>query len=613
MVEAEDERALRRELEALAKKRKTLDSTKRQGNGAANRAGIGRGSVFARLGGEVTRKGRQGLHQKEKNTRENASWRLGKRNNEDVLYGNAGKRQKLHSAVTRPEGGHYSKGVEIEKSAVSATSPTENNTCVQERKQRAMAPYAQKDGIARSRRMFGALMGHLGKAKRQIEKDTDLFKRQDTKQQEAEQREKAQSKNLEHRARLEAKTARLEALIVRTELDRSEQVARAKLEHLQMVRKSESQSKFLITIASPPIYYLPSKHTKETRELVAASMEAHEAKVKARERSHEEKLRALEAEFETKLEQLREDLKALKKNEEEESADEQVTSDKDDDTMEDGDQDMDHFSREDEEHRQENASEHGNGPSAMAAENKDATRKSVSGSEPDDSSITESRNTGGEARKNSVESKSQSTAKKERSASFQGTADGEDVSHSNAETLPHRSLDGEDVGHSHTKTLPQITADGEDVSHNDTEASPQGTLDGEDVGHIDTEALPQTTADGEDVSHSDTETLSPSRVKEKLELGQENLTQNDQPVTTGVQRGCEEAEPARDSNIATATNDDETGILTDPKESAVIDVDKMKVIELRAELKERGLDTKGLKAKLVQRLKHAMHDEDESK
>ncbi|CAI5726659.1 unnamed protein product [Peronospora farinosa] len=595
MVEAEDERALRRELEALAKKRKTLDSTKRQENGAANRAGIGRGSVFARLGGEVTRKGRQSLHQKEKNTRENASWRLGKRNNEDVLYGNAGKRQKLHSAVTRPEGGHYSKGVEIEKSAVSATSPTENNTCVQERKQRAMAPYAQKDGIARSRRMFGALMGHLGKAKRQIEKDTDLFKRQDTKQQEAEEREKAQSKNLEHRARMEAKTARLEALVVRTELDRSEQVARAKLEHLQMVRKSESQSKFLITIASPPIYYLPSKHTKETRELVAASMEAHEAK------------------------------------EEEEIADEQVTSDKDDDTMEDGDQDMDHFPQENEEHRQENASEHGNGPPAMAAENKDAARKSVSGSEPDDNSITESRNTGGEARKDSVESKSQSTAKKERSASFQGTADGEDVSHSNAETLPHRSLDGEDVGHSHTKTLPQITADGEDVSHNDTEASPQGTadgenvshndteaspqgtLDGEDVGHIDTEALPQITADGEDVSHSDTETLSPSRVKEKLELGQENLTQNDQPVTTGVQRGCEEAEPARDSNIATANNDDETGIPADPKESAVIDVDKMRVIELRAALKERGLDTKGLKAKLVQRLKHAMHDEDESK
>ncbi|CAI5733262.1 unnamed protein product [Peronospora destructor] len=70
-AEVEDERALRRELEALAKKRKTLGSLKRQGNGAAaNRAGIGRGSVFARLGREVTRKGRQVSQQKGENSGE---------------------------------------------------------------------------------------------------------------------------------------------------------------------------------------------------------------------------------------------------------------------------------------------------------------------------------------------------------------------------------------------------------------------------------------------------------------------------------------------------------------------------------------------------------------
>ncbi|CAI5733265.1 unnamed protein product [Peronospora destructor] len=379
-------------------------------------------------------------------------------------------------------------------------------------------------------------MGHLGKAKRQIEKDTDLFKRQDTKQQEVEQREKAQSKNLENQARLEAKTARLEALIVRTELDRSEQIARAKLEHLQMARKSESQSKFLVTIASPPIFYLPSTHTKETRELVAASTEAHEAKMKARERSHEEKLRKLEAEFETKLEQLREDLKALKKGEEKESANEQVTSDKGDDTMEDGDQDMDYFPREDEEHRQKNASEHCSGPPAMEAENKDAARNSVSGSKPDDSSATELR------------------------------------------IIERRGSQGF----------------GEERSQ-------------------DMDASPQEAADGEDAGHSNAETSSPRQVKEKLELEQEDLMQNDQPATTSVQRECEKAELASGSDIATSTNGDESGIPVEPKESAAVDVDKMRVVELRAELKERGLDTKGLKAKLVQRLKHVMHDEDECK
>lgn len=37
-------------------------------------------------------------------------------------------------------------------------------------------------------------------------------------------------------------------------------------------------------------------------------------------------------------------------------------------------------------------------------------------------------------------------------------------------------------------------------------------------------------------------------------------------------------------------------------------LDKMKVVELRAELAARGLDTKGVKAVLVDRLKQALED-----
>lgn len=86
--------------------------------------------------------------------------------------------------------------------------------------------------------------------------------------------------------------------------------------------------------------------------------------------------------------------------------------------------------------------------------------------------------------------------------------------------------------------------------------------------------------------------------------------QNDQPATTSVKRECEKVELASHSDIATAANGDESG---KPVVDAALSVDKMKVVELRAELKERGLDTKGLKAQLVQRLKQAMHVKDESK
>lgn len=43
--------------------------------------------------------------------------------------------------------------------------------------------------------------------------------------------------------------------------------------------------------------------------------------------------------------------------------------------------------------------------------------------------------------------------------------------------------------------------------------------------------------------------------------------------------------------------------------SSTIDPAKLKVVELRNELQERGLDTKGNKAALVQRLKEALEKE----
>ncbi|CAI5736558.1 unnamed protein product [Hyaloperonospora brassicae] len=549
-VESADERALRRELLALAKKREALINSKRQGGKAktTGRGAAARGSVFARLGEKTTRGARQAFERTDRNnTRGNASWRLGKRDNDDNArpLGKAVKRQKLHSAVARPEGtGHLV--VRAETSREATTSPSSDAARAQERKQRAVAPYAQKDGIARSRRMFGALMGHLGKAKRQIEKDTDLFKRQDTKQHEAEEKERAQSKNLEDQARQEAEVARLEALVARTELDRSEQIARAKLEHLQMIRKSERQSKFLVTIASPPINYLPAKHTKETQELVAASMEAHEAKIKASEQSHEENLRKMEAEFATKLKQLREDLKAIKKHGVEETADRHATSEKEEDAMDEGDLDMDEGSREPEEvveRGQERASEHSDGSPAAVVDNKDTVEQRASDNEADES----------------------------------------------AEPMS--------------------------AAEEDDRRSPVRLEVREESGRS---ASRQANADGPVVDHSDAEASSPSRVNEEdkaVELAQESSKQKtDEPVRVSVSNESETAEAAMNEQAKSTSQSGMAAKTADDDEvRAAVNVDKLKVIELRAKLKERGLDTKGFKAALVQRLKQAMQDDDDAK
>ncbi|KAL3663213.1 hypothetical protein V7S43_011623 [Phytophthora oleae] len=535
-AESADERALRRELQELGKKREALNNSNRRGSAKATGSAAGRRSVFARLGGETPR-GRQVVQLKENSARGNASRRLGKRDNEDNRESNAVKRQRLHSAVTRPEGAHSAEG----RAVTAASSPVVNSARAQELKQRAVAPYAQKEGIARSRRMFGALMGHLGKAKRQIEKDTDLFKRQDTKQQEAEQREKKQSKNLEIQARHEAEIARLEALVSRTELDRGEQIARAKLEHLQMIRKSERQSKFLVTIASPPINYLPAKHTKETKELVAVTMEAHEAKVKSSQRTQEDKLRKLEAEFEIKLEQLRDELEAAKKGDKE---DEQTSSSRKADEVEDGDEDMDQDTKEpqDKQEQLDNADNISNGSPKNSSMDIEAVGKdSGSGSGADDTSAVD-----GTSRKDG-----------EKDDNF---------------TVNSNSKSDEKV------TSPR-KANGSSAAHGDTEASSPNEK-------------------REKVEQATVESMSP---KQNDHMDGSSVTEPDKATVDDEDRAMQE------DNAAAVE------VAVEPKEDLSVNVDKMKVTELRAELKKRGLDTKGLKAKLVQRLKQAIHEDDESK
>ncbi|KAF4315412.1 hypothetical protein BBO99_00008570 [Phytophthora kernoviae] len=534
-MESADERALHRELQELAKKREVLEKSKRRGSGSAAGGVGGRRSVFARLGDEVSRAGGARQTQLKENwAKGNASRRLGKRDSDrfdaDSAQDGAIKRQRLHSAVARPEGGQGR--TEQRRTSSTAVTTSADNEHAQQRKQRAVAPYAQKEGIARSRRMFGALMGHLGKAKERIQKDTDLFKRQDSKQQEAEQREKLQSQNLETRARREAEVTRLEALLERTELDRSEQIARAKLDHLQMVRKSQHQAKFLVTVASPPIYYLPVRHTKDTEDLLAASMEACEAKMKASSRTHDEKLRKLETEFAVKLEQLREELEVARKDEEEKV--EEKPNDKED-AME---VEEDAVSP-----RKEAANEDMAALSALPAvsamEVEETVQESVLGSDLGDSPVEKAHD----------------------KTDGPNDDDGEVRSDSRSGDGGGRKL--------------AAAADREEPRVNESEvgsASSRGDIE-----------------ESQSAAQANKE-QAPERTNQENVAAEEDYGKPEKAVVEMVTpAGADKA-----------------------KMASTVNVDAMKVAELRKELKKRGLDTKGLKTVLVQRLKAAIHEENES-
>ncbi|OQR98116.1 hypothetical protein ACHHYP_09180 [Achlya hypogyna] len=151
------------------------------------------------------------------------------------------------------------------------------------------------------RRLFGNLMGHLGKAKQQLAQDSDLLQKQDRLLSAADAKTKEQSQRVQSLAHLRSERRRIETLISSVKNNAKESISKLERKLMLSTKYEQNQARFLQTVAPIPIYYLPARHTKETQALVDASMEAVEEKIKLRRRELEVKKREIDADTKRKL------------------------------------------------------------------------------------------------------------------------------------------------------------------------------------------------------------------------------------------------------------------------------------------------------------------------
>lgn len=142
----------------------------------------------------------------------------------------------------------------------------------------------------RNKRMFSALMGHLGKAKDRLAKDRTFFKKQDQVLLSAQKKQREESQRLRY---MESKAARDEfqqRLSARDQLDRKAEAVRYQIKVLGWEAHHSRMQHFLSTSAGPQklsLCWLPKTHTKKTEALLALRPKQIAADAAERKRAHD--------------------------------------------------------------------------------------------------------------------------------------------------------------------------------------------------------------------------------------------------------------------------------------------------------------------------------------
>jgi hypothetical protein len=140
---------------------------------------------------------------------------------------------------------------------------------------------------ARSRRLFGGLLGHLGSAKKKLEADADVLAKRRSQQDFAASKAHRLKREALAAAKHACKEVKYKELAARDEILTNLRKTEAALLHADFSAKCDLLKAFLRTEAEPKIFWLPKRHTDATRAKLAATAESLDGDVAAKAEAYE--------------------------------------------------------------------------------------------------------------------------------------------------------------------------------------------------------------------------------------------------------------------------------------------------------------------------------------
>ncbi len=135
---------------------------------------------------------------------------------------------------------------------------------MQSERPKGEAAYEQTSVKKRDKRMFGALMGHLGAAKKRLENDKDIFDKQKEVAKVVTMKVEKACSDAREKAQQARRLANAKDFVRRKQYTLQYQKSKRASSSEKWIAYQKSLVQFLMTKTSPPLTWLPVEHTDPT-------------------------------------------------------------------------------------------------------------------------------------------------------------------------------------------------------------------------------------------------------------------------------------------------------------------------------------------------------------